>query len=99
MRHVEFGTTGRRSEIHFHEEVKNLIQHPMKSVEMLLLTGAWPSGVGYNKHGQSELQAKYTMKHNDEQDLRKDQSSIKVFVIGMYCCQGKASIPLLSTLI
>lgn len=62
MTHVEFGTTG-RSKIHFHEEVKSLIQHPLKSVEMFLLTGPWPSGVGYNKRGHHELQAKCTMKH------------------------------------
>lgn len=63
MRHVAFGTTGRRSEIHFHEAMKSLIQHSLKPMEMFLLTGPWPSGVGYNKHGQHELQAKCTTRH------------------------------------
>lgn len=73
MRHIEFRTTGRRSEFHFHEEMKSLIQHPLKSVEMFLLTGPWPSGVGYSKCGQSELQATCTTKHSEEKELRKGQ--------------------------
>lgn len=90
MRHVEFRTTGRRSEIYFHEEMKSLIQHTLKSVEMFLLTAPWPSGVVYNKHSQCELQANCTTKHSEEQE--KASSFMKGFIVGMHRCQIKASI-------
>ena len=64
MRHVEFGTIEGRSEKRFHEDMKSLIS--LKSVEICPLTGPWPSGVGCNKRGQCELQAKCTPEHNGQ---------------------------------
>lgn len=61
MGHVGFWAIG-RSEMFSQGDDKFDLAHPLKSLGILLLMVPLPSGGGYNKCGQQELQALYTAK-------------------------------------